>query len=66
VALVDTRDAREFRAYCRLAHKVDSPELRQALAEREQSLNPDVRRRARCMREALEILAHAARHQDTA
>ena len=32
--MVDQRDGREFRAYCRLARKVDSPELREQLNRR--------------------------------
>ena len=32
--MVDRRDGREFRTYCRLAHKVDSPELREQLGYR--------------------------------
>lgn len=32
--IVDQRDGREFRAYCRLARKVDSPELREQLRQR--------------------------------
>jgi len=32
--MIDRRDGREFRAYCRLARKVDSPELREQLEHR--------------------------------
>lgn len=34
LAIVDKRDGREFRDYCRLARKVDSPELREQLRHR--------------------------------
>ena len=34
LAIVDKRDGREFRDYCRLARKVDSPELREQLNRR--------------------------------
>jgi hypothetical protein len=52
VAAVDLRDRREFRQYCRLARKVDSPELREELALRLQHDDPAVRRRARWLLEA--------------
>jgi hypothetical protein len=44
---VDHRDRREFRQYCRLARKVDSPDLRSELSLRLQHVDPAVRRRAR-------------------
>ncbi|HEX5323471.1 MAG TPA: hypothetical protein VFW40_06775 [Capsulimonadaceae bacterium] len=50
---VDSRDRREFRSYCRLARKVDTPELRDALAERLIDDSEDVRRRARWVLDAL-------------
>ncbi len=59
LSLVDRRDERDFRAFCRLARKVDEPELREGLAQRLTSHNPDtspaldVRRRARWVLEAL-------------
>ena len=34
LAIVDKRDGREFRAYCQLARKVNSPELREQLNQR--------------------------------
>ena len=34
LAIVDKRDGREFRAYCRLARKVDAPALREQLRHR--------------------------------
>ena len=34
LSVVDRRDGREFRAYCRLACKVDSPEFREQLNQR--------------------------------
>lgn len=52
--MVDRRHGREFRAYCRLAHKVDAPELREQLTRRLTHDDPNVRRRARWVLEALE------------
>jgi hypothetical protein len=54
LATVDRRDRREFRQYCRLARKVDSPELRAELSLRIQQDDPAVRRRARWVLDALE------------
>ena len=54
LSVVDRRDGREFRAYCRLARKVDSPELREQLTRRLTQDDPNVRRRARWVLEALE------------
>lgn len=59
VSLVNRRDDRDFRAFCKLARKVDGPELREQLSQRLTSRNPDaspnldVRRRARWVLEAL-------------
>ncbi len=59
LAVVDKRDERDFREYCRFACKVDAPELRGQLSQRLTSRNPDtspnfdVRRRARWVLEAL-------------
>lgn len=59
LSLVDRRDERDFRAFCRLARKVDGPELREGLAQRLGSRNPDtsphldVRRRTRWVLESL-------------
>ena len=44
LAVVDHGDRREFRYYCRLARKVDSPELRRELSKRIQSEVPSVAR----------------------
>lgn len=45
--VVDQRDRREFRHFCRLARAVDSPDLRAALRERLLTHpDPNVRRRA--------------------
>ena len=52
--MVDHRDGREFRAFCRLAHKVDAPALREQLTQRLTRGDPDTRRRARWVLEALE------------
>ena len=54
VAVVDRRDRREYRQYCRLARKVDSPELREELSLRLQHDDPAVRRRARWALDACE------------
>jgi hypothetical protein len=51
---VDSRDRREFRAYCRLARKIDNSELRTALVSRTSSSDEGIRRRARWMLEALD------------
>ncbi len=53
VSVVDRRDGQEFRAYCRLARKVDAPELRAHLTQRLGSGDPNVRRRARWVLDAL-------------
>ncbi|HKQ73220.1 MAG TPA: hypothetical protein VJ810_05790 [Blastocatellia bacterium] len=47
LAVVDGRDRREFRHYCRLACKLDSPRLREELARRLDNENEVVRRHAR-------------------
>ncbi len=49
LTVVDKRDRREFRHYCRLARKLDSPELRSELARRLRSADEGVSRRARWM-----------------
>jgi len=49
LTIVDKRDRREFRHYCRLACKLDSPELRRELTRRLQSTDEGVSRRARWM-----------------
>ncbi len=54
LAVVDKRDDRDFRAYCRLAHKVDAPALREQLTRRLAHDDPNVRRRARWVLKALE------------
>ena len=53
LSIVDRRDGREFRAFCRLARKVDAPELREQLTRRLAHDDPNVRRRARWVLEAL-------------
>lgn len=53
LSIVDRRDGREFRAYCRLARKVDSPELRNGLTRQLTHTEPNVRRRARWVLEVL-------------
>jgi hypothetical protein len=47
LAVVDGRDRREFRHYCRLAYKVDSPHLRKELVRRLDGESEVVRRHAR-------------------
>lgn len=51
--MVERRNGQEFRAYCKLARKVDGPELREQLAQRVDLGDFDVRRRARWVLEAL-------------
>lgn len=53
LAVVDGRDRREFRHYCRLACKLDSPQLRKELMRRLEDENEVVRRHARWMLEYL-------------
>lgn len=53
LAMVEQRNGQEFRAYCRLARKVDSPELREKLKRRFAHDDANVRRRARWVLEAL-------------
>lgn len=52
--IVEHRHGREFRAFCRLARKVDSLELREELGRCSASDDPTVSRRARWMLEALQ------------
>ena len=54
LAVVEKRDDRDFRAFCRLAHKVGAPALREQLTQRLTNDDPNVRRRARWVLEALE------------
>lgn len=54
LAAVDKCYRREFRDYCRLARKVDSPELRHGLQQRLQNHDSDIRRRAQWMLDGLE------------
>jgi hypothetical protein len=54
VAAVDARDRRELRQYCRLARKVDSPELRKELSLRLLHDDAAVRRRSRWALDACE------------
>lgn len=57
LAVVEGRDRREFRHYCRLACKVDSPELRKQLEHRLESENELIRRHARW------VLEYLSKHQ---
>jgi|SRR5215471_2463720 len=59
LAVVEGRDRREFRHYCRLASKVDSPRLRKELTRRLEDGNEMVRRHARWM------LEYLSKHQAT-
>ena len=52
--MVERRNGQDFRAYCRLARKVDAPELREQLTRRLTHSAPNVRRRAKWVLEALE------------
>lgn len=54
LAAVANRDRREFRWYCRLADKVQSQELKDALQQRLHSADANVRRRARWMLDWIE------------
>lgn len=49
LAAVDAGDRREFRRYCRAARRIDNPSLREALAQRIEGANVNVRRRAQWM-----------------
>ncbi len=51
--MVERRNGQEFRAYCKLARKVDGPELRAGLTRRLDSNDTDIRRRAGWVLEAL-------------
>ncbi len=53
LSIVDKRDGREFRGYCNLARKVDSPALRNELTRRLTHFDLNIRRRARWMLDAL-------------
>ena len=53
LAVVDGRDRREFRHYCKLACKVDSPQLRKELRRRLEDENEVLRRHARWVLEYL-------------
>ncbi len=53
LTIVDTRDGEHFRAFCRLARKVDAPALREQLTARLTSGDAGIRRRARWVLEAL-------------
>jgi hypothetical protein len=53
LAVVDGRDRREFRHYCRLACKLDSRRLREELMRRLEDENEVVRRHARWVLEYL-------------
>ncbi len=49
LAVVDKRDCREFRWYCRLACKVQSTKLKNDLQQRMNVVDSDVKRRANWM-----------------
>ena len=51
--IVERRNDRHFRAFCRLARKVDAPALREQLTARLTSADAGIRRRARWVLEAL-------------
>ncbi len=53
LALVDKRDDRDFRAFCKLARKVDDAGFREQLRQRADEGNFDVRRRAWWVLDAL-------------
>lgn len=55
--LVDRRDDREFRRYCRMAVRYDAPHLREALRARLVLDDPHVRRRAGWVLDALDRAA---------
>ena len=57
LAVVEGRDRREFRHYCRLASKVDSLQLRKELMRRLEDENEVARRHARW------VLEYLSRHQ---
>lgn len=61
---VDGRDRREFRHYCKLARKVDAPELRAALRERMTDNDPNVRRRSGWMLAACEQKNERSAHDE--
>ena len=63
VHAVDVGNRREFKWHCRLARRLDNPELRQALLERLASTDPGVRRRAFWMVDGLPLqLSPGHRH----
>jgi hypothetical protein len=66
LAVVDQGDRREFRHYCRLARKVDSPRLQEELSKRLRGEDPAVARRARWVLDALanRIASHDRRSKD--
>lgn len=60
--VIDAGDRREFRWYARLARRLDSAELREALIQRLTSAEPGVRRRAFWILEALPFELPATSH----
>lgn len=52
--MVERRDGREFRDYCRLARSLATPEFRREIERRAASVDPAVARRARWVLEALD------------
>ena len=63
LSVVDSRDDRDFRAFCRLAKKVDDADLREQLTRRLDSSDVDIRRRARWVLEALAQKDSMERHR---
>jgi len=61
---VDGRERREFRHYCKLARKVDAPELRAALRERMMGTDPAIQRRAGWMLAACEQKNERSGHEE--
>ncbi len=63
VHAVDVGNRREFKWYCRLARRLDNPELRKALLERLASTDPGVRRRAFWMVDGLPLQLSAGQRR---
>lgn len=53
LTVVDHRHWRDFRDFCRLAKLVDGPALREQLTQRLESSDPDIKRRAQWVLDAL-------------
>jgi hypothetical protein len=63
VHAVDVGNRREFKWHCRLARRLDNPELRKALLERLASTDPGVRRRAFWMVDGLPLQLSAGQRR---